>query len=319
MENEIKFDENLLDLLPKEFEELKKLKLKNLKNFKIEEISVVGSFILRTVTQPNNNVDVTLKIPTDFISKKSTTTTKGKGKELENYILDEENYFLKRAYFLCGIVKVLKKYEMFSDIEFESFRGDYLKPIISIKPKKDLKLDSESKFISTKFKIKILPTIDENKFKNLKKETILEDCFFKNHLILIHEKMKDCPSLVETSILFKVWLKKRKIYDTFDSFNGFLISILIIFLLNQKIITKNMSSFQMLRNILNWISNDDSFLNSLNFNSSSSSSSSTNNNSNNDKDEDSKIILNDLNNFNLFFRISKQSLKEVRRNIFKFF
>ena len=58
MENEIKFDENLLDLLPKEFEELKKLKLKNLKNFKIEEISVVGSFILRTVTQPNNNVDV---------------------------------------------------------------------------------------------------------------------------------------------------------------------------------------------------------------------------------------------------------------------
>eukprot|EP01080_Neovahlkampfia_damariscottae_P001140 gene1140-10654_t len=285
LENEIKFDENLLDLLPKEFEQIKKNKLKKLKNFKIEDIAVIGSFILRTVTQPNNNVDITLKIPKEFISGKNDN-------------IDEETYFIKRAYFLCGIAKVLKKYQMFSDIEFQPFRGDYLKPIILITPKKDSNLDKESKFVSTKFKIKIIPTIE--KFKNLKKESILEDCYFKDHLILIHEKMKDCPSLVETSILFKVWLKKRKIYETFDSFNGFLITILIIYLLNEKVITKNMSSFQMLRNILNWISKSD-FSKSLSFDRESTNKNGT-----------KSIILNDLNNFNLFFRISEQSLKELK-------
>jgi flagellar biosynthesis/type III secretory pathway chaperone len=64
LEKEIKFEENLLNLLPNEFTQLKKKKLNKFPSFKIQEISVIGSFILRTVTQPNNNVDVTIKIPT---------------------------------------------------------------------------------------------------------------------------------------------------------------------------------------------------------------------------------------------------------------
>jgi uncharacterized membrane protein YheB (UPF0754 family) len=67
LENEIKFQENLLSLLPNEFSQLKKKKLNKFQNFKIQEISVIGSFILRTVTQPNNNVDVTVKIPNVFL------------------------------------------------------------------------------------------------------------------------------------------------------------------------------------------------------------------------------------------------------------
>jgi U3 small nucleolar RNA-associated protein 22 len=186
---------------------------------------------------------------------------------------------------------------MFEDFEFVPFRGDHLKPILLVTPKKD----SKSKFVSTKFKIKIIPTIEKN--ESIKNENILEDCFFKDHLVLIHEKMRDCPSLVETTILFKVWLKRRRMYESFDSMNGFLITMLIVYLLNEKIISKNMSSFQMLRNILNWIAKSDQSTISLSFDSKETK-------------KTEGIILKDLNQFNVFSRISIQSWRELKYESF---
>jgi U3 small nucleolar RNA-associated protein 22 len=79
--------------------------------------------------------------------------------------------------------------------------------------------------------------------------------------------------------------------------------MLIVYLLNEKIISKNMSSFQMLRNILNWISKSDHSI-SLSFDSKET------------QKESNKITLKDLNQFNVFSRISNQSWKELKYESF---
>lgn len=110
------------------------------------------------------------------------------------------------------------------------------------------------------FKIRILPSITNDIFaKNLKPESIVqyhriaEDQYFHKHLEMLHNEMKDCPVLVETAVLLRVWARNRNIYQSDDSLNGFLLSMLVLYLLSQKKINKTMSSFQMIKLLMNWI------------------------------------------------------------------
>ncbi|KAG2386191.1 hypothetical protein C9374_002637 [Naegleria lovaniensis] len=204
-----------------------------------QSIAIVGSYLLRTIAKPYKNIDVAVTMPKGFITSKDYGKT----------------YFEKRAWYLCAMAEHLKKNEIFSQLEIIPFRGDYWKPIIV----------SNVKIGKNYFKIRIMPSITTDIFaKSLKPENIVEyhriaeDQFFHKHLEMLHNEMKDCPVLVETAILLRVWARNRNIYQADDSLNGFLLSMLILYLLSQKKINKTMSSFQMIKLLMNWIvkSND---------------------------------------------------------------
>ena len=146
-------------------------------------------------------------------------------------------------------------------MEIVPFRGDLWKPIISI----NFKVGKNA------FKIRIIPSIENTIFgKHLKPEGIVEyhriaeDQYYQKHLEILHKEMKDCPVLVETAILLRVWARNRNIYQSDDSLNGFLISMLVNYLLSIRKINKTMSSFQMIKLFMNWIvKSDDSIAKGL--------------------------------------------------------
>lgn len=75
------------------------------------------------------------------------------------------------------------------------------------------------------------------------------------YLQMAHAVCKDCPALVETITLYKVWASKRGILHGHDTVNGFLFTMLLVYLLNNRNINKHMSPFQMLKIVMNWITN----------------------------------------------------------------
>lgn len=76
---------------------------------------------------------------------------------------------------------------------------------------------------------------------------------FENHLKLLHENLKDAPSLVEATILFKVWLRQRNMTERDTHINGFLMSMLLSYLINERKIAIEMSSYQIMKLVLQWI------------------------------------------------------------------
>lgn len=127
---------------------------------KLEEvkIAIVGSFLIRSIAKPNENVDVTVLLP-----------------KLDDNQFGKHEYHVKRALFLCLIAKLLKKHTMFKDMEMVPFRGDSFKPILVIKPAKGTfhvmrsiltQLDEKlaPKFMKTTFVINIHVAIAETSF-----------------------------------------------------------------------------------------------------------------------------------------------------------
>jgi hypothetical protein len=56
-------------------------------------------------------------------------------------------------------------------------------------------------------------------------------------------------------VTMKVWLRQREMYKYSDTFNGFLATMLVVHLYQQKKITKSMSSYQMFKIALQFIGN----------------------------------------------------------------
>ena len=196
----------------------------------------------------------------------------------------------------------LKKHELFSNIEIQPFRGDLWKPIIVI----------HLKVGKNQFKIRILPVVELDCFSKhitpneIKQyHRIAEDQYFQKHLELLHNEMKDCPVLVETSILLRVWSRNRNIYQSDDSLNGFLFSILLIYLLAQKKINKTMSSFQMIKLMMNWIvKSDDAMAKGLSLTGRSIDPVFT---------KAFDVVLVDPScDFNIFHRVSRNAWREIK-------
>jgi U3 small nucleolar RNA-associated protein 22 len=181
---------------------------------------------------------------------------------------------------------------MFSETEFSPFLNDHRKPILIIKPQTDESLND--KFISTKFVIRILPYTNIKNIENVVNEGILEDCYFFQHLEKLHEKFKNFPNMIEAIVLYKTWIKKRNI----SNFNGFLFSMLMLYLLNKHVLNKHMSSFQILKVAFNWIKTND-ISNGISFNEEYIEEYKEK------YGESSKLIFLDDQKFNLFHRLSK--------------
>lgn len=136
-------------------------------------------------------------------------------------------------------------------------------------------------------------------------QDILEDMNYVKHLKMIHEEVKDAPHFIEGLILLKVWIQQRDFHKPVDGFTGFLMTMLILYLLKKNVLTKAMSSYQILKGTFQWIANTD-ISNGLTF----------------DDDniellekfkEKCEMVLLD-GKLNIFNRITKQTWKELQED-----
>lgn len=87
---------------------------------------------------------------------------------------------------------------------------------------------------------------------------------FREHLQYLHQHIEACPTLRETICLAKVtrcnvsdwekvWLRQRGFYNSIDSMNGFLVSMILCHLHATRQVTNGISSFQMFKVLMQFI------------------------------------------------------------------
>jgi U3 small nucleolar RNA-associated protein 22 len=82
---------------------------------------------------------------------------------------------------------------------------------------------------------------------------ILSDMFLKSHLALLHQCAQDSPGFVDAIMLGKVWLQQREMSQAAGHIDGFLLSMLLVYLFQQRKINRQMSSYQILRVFMQFI------------------------------------------------------------------
>ncbi len=78
----------------------------------------------------------------------------------------------------------------------------------------------------------------------------------ERHLKELHEAMQDCPAIVDATVLFRVWSKQRGLGGgggVHGGFGGFHFAMLMAMLLSQRKLSRLMSSYQVLRIVLQHI------------------------------------------------------------------
>lgn len=62
------------------------------------------------------------------------------------------------------------------------------------------------------------------------------------------QAIKDYPNIRDGIILLKIWLRQREYNNNFESFNGHIITMYVLYLLKLKELNTFMSSYQIVRN-----------------------------------------------------------------------
>ncbi|EFJ32360.1 hypothetical protein SELMODRAFT_407792 [Selaginella moellendorffii] len=191
-----------------------------------ESFTLVGSYSTRTMARPATVVDLAMRIPKACFYEK-------------DYL--NHRYHAKRALYLAYVFKILSKCGLFKSIEWAFLHHDARKPVLVLHT------------ASGMFDLRVIPTISSNVFdisklddgrSNVHNEgtgeplqatpsyngSILEDMFVEE--LSTVEKNLLCHSgrLQEAVMLLKVWLRQRSSYAQPDTMNGFLLSIMILHL-----------------------------------------------------------------------------------------
>ncbi|PRP79498.1 nucleolar protein 6-like protein [Planoprotostelium fungivorum] len=227
-----------------------------------QKVQVGGSFMLRTNVKPALNVDLVLEMPDASLRKK----------DINNY-----RYHDKRNLFLAVVAHKLNSMESYTGtIEWTSLRGDVTKPILSIHPKKDSELGVRTNFI-----IRLHPSFsketkmprhhlsaDYNHRRHITSQVVMEDLkptpyynrsVIEDSLVMEHlEKIGSYvggnhPGLSDASILLKLWARQRGYSEDNSCISGFVLTMILIHLVEKRVIMPSMSSYQALRVFFSYI------------------------------------------------------------------
>lgn len=220
-------------------------------------VDLVGSYLLNTTLKADFNVDITIQIPNGCLQPKDFTN---------------HRYFDKRRVYLQVVKKALGKDEKFAgNVKVAYLNGDKHKPILVLAPFSGGSLKRAL--------IRVIPCIDPTCFPahklNLDRccvknqadasgssnsiatpyynQQVMEDAHFRTHLTELHSSVSNCPELAHAIMLLKVWGRQRQFggrtesNSAHDSFNGFLLSMVMAHLMLIRKVTKSMSSYQMFR------------------------------------------------------------------------
>ena len=228
------------------------------------DVKVVGSYLLKTMTKPGTCIDIAVVMPKLCFQDRDYLNFK---------------YHSKRAMYLCYIADHLKSWEHTSDMTFVTKEGDPYKPTLKLKLKGKV-----GKSVS----LRILVCLPDGVFKlnrfslatnnvrenwlhkkiedgNAEKKgystpsynaSVLSDMLLETHLQSIYNAIGICDGMRDAICLFKVWLQQRN-FQSNSRFNGFVGTMLMVYLLGKKMISAHMSSYQIFRIALHTIATTD--------------------------------------------------------------
>ncbi|ETO64236.1 hypothetical protein F444_18189, partial [Phytophthora nicotianae P1976] len=235
-------------------------------------LDIVGSYILQTMAYAGKKsgeygvltIDLAVEMPQDCFLPK----------DFSNY-----RYFDKRNLYLGVLASELQGYtELFNQVTLQAWNGEYEKPVAMLKVNSEYLTEHGMK--GTKVHIRVIPVVTTELFKlaklvpsrnNVKHEpsmteqemkqcrtpmynnSILEDMLLRQHTHELHAALKEAPQLSEACVLAKVWLRQRGFHKAMDSVNGFLVSMLLLYLYQKKRISAQTPSDQMFKVLVQFI------------------------------------------------------------------
>ncbi|XP_033188012.1 nucleolar protein 6 Mat89Ba [Bombus vancouverensis nearcticus] len=224
------------------------------KFLKPTDISIIGSYVFEAAVGSNITVDIMIEMPAKMFQKQ----------DYLNY-----RYIKKKMIYLAYIASNIT-----DDIaESKRFMNDTLKPVLKIVPSGKLgtKINvlihisaQEGSFRLSRFlpeKNNVRPQWFFGETKNIAENfvptphynsIILHDVIMKIHA----ENMKvirEYPNIRDGIILLKIWLTQRELLKGYAAFNGHIITMLILYLLSIKKLNTFMSSYQIVRNVWNYL------------------------------------------------------------------
>ncbi|GLT39138.1 hypothetical protein SLA2020_133450 [Shorea laevis] len=222
---------------------------------KPESIEIGGSYSIGCVAKPYLNVDVFLRLPKECFHEK-------------DYL--NHRYHAKRCLYLCVIKKYLKSSSLIQKIEWSSFQNEARKPILVVYP--GVNLTEAPGFI-----VRLIPTatslftisklnLNRNNVRahNIGgvpqptpkyNSSILEDIFLEDNAEFVKKTFSGWKELSEALILLKAWARQRSLIYVHDCLNGFLVSIIVSYLVAQNKVNKSMKAMGIFRVTMDFIAN----------------------------------------------------------------
>uniref|UniRef100_A0A8B9FKR7 Nucleolar protein 6 n=1 Tax=Amazona collaria TaxID=241587 RepID=A0A8B9FKR7_9PSIT len=210
------------------------------------ELKVVGSYLLGTCIRPEINVDMAVTMPREIFQDKDNLN---------------QRYHRKRALYLAHIAQHLSKQQLFGSVKFAYMNSNHLKPILLLRPQ-----GKDEKMVTVRlhacpapglFKPKVgllLPFSPPTPHYN---NSILCDTMLLSHLQFLSSAATDFPGMKDGVALLKVWLNQRQLSKGLGCFSGFMVSMLVAYLLMKRKIVKMMSGYQVLRSTLQFLATTD--------------------------------------------------------------
>uniref|UniRef100_A0A8C4UBK7 Nucleolar protein 6 n=1 Tax=Falco tinnunculus TaxID=100819 RepID=A0A8C4UBK7_FALTI len=231
------------------------------------EMKVVGSYLLGTCIKPEVNVDVAVTMPREIFQDKDNLN---------------QRYHRKRALYLAHIAQHFSKEKLFGSVKFAYMNSNHLKPILLLRPQgKDEKmvtvrllacpapgLFKPSRFYPSKNNVRTAWFMEQSTPKEGRawatepptphyNNSILCDMVLVSHLHFLSSATTDFPGMKDGLALLKVWLNQRQLSKGLGCFSGFLVSMLVAYLLMKRKIVKMMSGYQVLRSTLQFLATTD--------------------------------------------------------------
>ncbi|EKX49904.1 hypothetical protein GUITHDRAFT_104301 [Guillardia theta CCMP2712] len=215
------------------------------------QVELVGSFLLRTLVKPDLNVDMAVEMPADCLHAKDFLNGR---------------FMYKRNMYLSHIAKALGSSgnNLVESVSFSRSGYHRGQLVLVLKPRALAGL-------SAKFLVKLFvcPPADffplqrfrptRNNFRSQDGDIALEpptphynalmaeQLRLLPHLHVLHAEFSRCQALVDAALLLKVWVRQRCLDSAWDGLNGFMLSMLLVYLVQNRTISRGMSSYHMLR------------------------------------------------------------------------
>ncbi|XP_061392483.1 nucleolar protein 6 [Musca vetustissima] len=225
----------------------------------------IGACNTHTLLGPQLQADICVVMPADCWQK-------------ENYL--NLQYDQKRAFYLTYLTHKLLESKIIPDLtasqlKFVYYKNNPLKPLLEITPP-----ETAGKKLSQKLVFRIFVVGDESSFKlnrfvpwnnNIRStlygveedasgtrtatpnynSNVLFDLTMQANQKLLNETFENRKNFQEGFLLLKVWLRQRQLDVGYCGFSSHIMAMFIAFLVKQKKLHNNMSSYQVARNVWN--------------------------------------------------------------------
>ncbi|DBA04390.1 TPA: hypothetical protein N0F65_009986 [Lagenidium giganteum] len=244
---------------------------------KPSRMDVIGSFILKNMAFARKSasseygvftVDIAVEMPAECFLPK----------DFMNY-----RYFDKRNLYLGVLAAEMQSHsQVFDKVHLTGFRSEFEKPIavLHVNPtylaEHYIKANSVQvrlipvitpdvfklvKLAPTRCNIRHDPSMTEEEMQNcttpMYNNSILEDMMIRRHTKDLHAVLTENPQFAEACVLAKVWVCQRGFHKTTDSLNGFLISMVLLYLWSKKRVNAQATSEQIFKVLIQFLASHD--------------------------------------------------------------